>query len=110
MKLQIFALLFICFICIASGVQQLGQPAGKVLALGSLAAKNITNLTNISNQINITGNFSNQTQQNLSGLKTTLFQGNESVMETPSEASAQSDLSKRDLSSLGQDSGKHSSN
>lgn len=106
MKFQIFALLFICVICIASGTQQLGYPAGKVAALGSLAAKNITNLTNTTNLANITGNFSNQTQLNMSGLNASRFQANESAMETPSQASSQSDLTKYNLSSLGQNSDK----
>ena len=110
MKLQIFALLFICVICVASGTQQLGQPSGKVVALGSLASKNITNLTNITNLANITGNFSNQTHLDMSGLNASRLQANESAMETPSEASSKSDLSKYDLSSLGENSDKHNGN
>ena len=109
MKLQIYVLLSIFVICVASGVQLLDRPEGKVIAIGSIAAKHITNQTNMTNITNVTGNFSNQTHLNMSGLHASLFQPNvnESVMETPSEASSQSDLSKHDSSSLGNDSDKH---
>jgi len=101
MKLQIFALLFICVICVASGVQQLGRPEGKVITIG-----NITNKTNMTNLTNNTGNFSNQTNLNMSGLNASRPQanGNESVMETPSKAGSQPDLSRYDFSSLGKGS------
>ena len=61
---------------------------------------------------NETGNFSNKTNLNMSGLNATGLQvnGNESVMETPSQAGSQSDLSKYDLSSLGENSDKHNGN
>ena len=37
----------------ASGVEQLDRPEGKVIILGCLAAKNITNQTNIINLTNV---------------------------------------------------------
>jgi hypothetical protein len=84
---------------------QRDRPEGKVIAIGSIAAKNITNQANLTNITNVTGNFSNQTQLNMSGPHASLLQPNvnESVMETPTEASAQSDLSKFNSSSLGKD-------
>ena len=107
MKLLIYVLLSICVICLASGVQQLDRPEGKVIAIGSIAAKHIApNQTNLTNLTSIIGNFSNQTHLNMSGLNASLLQAgneNESVMETPSEENAQSPLNRDDLSSLGKD-------
>ena len=105
MKLQIFVLLAICLIFLASGVQQLDRPEGKVIAIGSIAAKHIPNQTNMTNLTNITGNFSNQSHLNMSGLHALLNQPivNESAMETPSEANSQSSLSRYGWSSLGKD-------
>jgi len=107
MKLWIYVLLSICVICLASGLQQLDRPEGKVIAIGSTAAKHIApNQTNLTNLTNIIGNFSNQTHLNMSGLNPSLLQANnenESVMESPSEANYQSPLSRSDWSSLGKD-------
>jgi hypothetical protein len=107
MKLQISVLLSICIICLASGVQQLDRPEGKVIAIGSIAANHIApNQTNLTNMTDIIGNFSNQTHLNISGLNESLLQAcyeNESVMETPSEENAQSQLNRYDWSSLGKD-------
>jgi len=108
MKLRIYVLLSICVvICLASGLQQLDRPEGKVIAIGSIAAKHIApNQTNLTNLTNIIGNFSNQTHLNMSGLNASLLQAdneNKSVMESPSEANYQSPLSRSDWSSLGKD-------
>jgi len=85
MKLLIFALISICVICVASGVQQLDRPEGKVIAIGNITAEDIANLTNMTN---ITGIFSNQTHLDLSEHNASIYQPNvnESVMETPTEA------------------------
>jgi hypothetical protein len=111
MRLLICVMLSIYIIGMASGVEQLDRPEGKVIVLGSIAAKNITNqtnvinLTNVTNQMNITKqmNITNQTQMNISGLQRPSSQAdvNESRMETPSQADFQPDLSRYDWSSLG---------
>ena len=73
----------------ASSLEQLSRPEGKVIILGSLAAKNITNQTIVINLKNVTKqtNLTNQTQMNISGLQRSFFQAdvNESRMETPSQ-------------------------
>jgi hypothetical protein len=89
----------------ASSVEQLSRPEGKAIILGSIAAKNMTNQTNIINLTNVTGqmNITNQTNMNASGLQRSFFQAgaNESMMETPSQANFQPALSRYDWSSLG---------
>ena len=104
-------MLFIFVIAMASSLEQLSRPEGKVIILGSIAAKNIThqtiviNLTNVTKQTNLT----NQTQMNISGLQRPFSQAdvNESRMETPSQADFQSALSRYEWSSLGKDNDKH---
>ena len=111
MRLLICVILFIFAIGMASNVEQLSRPDDKVIILGSIAAKNITNqtyiinLTNVTRQINITKqmNITNQTQMNVSGLQRSFFQAdvNESRMETPSQSDFQPPLGRYDWSSLG---------
>lgn len=105
MRLQICVMLFIFVIGMASSVEKLSRPERNVVILGSIAAKNITNQTNIINLENVTGqlNITNQTQMNVSGLQRSFFQAdaNESRMETPSQANFQPGLSRYDRSSLG---------
>ena len=105
MRLLIWAMFFIFAIGLASGVEQLSRPEGKVIILGSIAAKNITNQTNIINLTNATKqmNLTNQTRMNVSGLQRSLFQAdvNESRMETPSQSDFQPPLGRYDRSSLG---------
>lgn len=82
----------------------LSRPDGKVIILGSVAANNITNQTNIINLTNITRmNITDQTQMNISGLQRSFFQAdvNESRMETPSQSDFQPPLSRYDRCSLG---------
>lgn len=86
MKLLIFALISICIICVASGIQQLDRPEGKVIAISSITANDIGNLTNMTN---VTGIFPHQVSLDLSEHNASIYQpnvGNESVMETPTEA------------------------
>ena len=105
MRLLISVVFLIFVIGMASSVEQLSRPEGKVIILGSMAAKNITNQTNIINLTNVTGQMSitNQTQMNVSGLQRSFFQAdvNESRMETPSQSDFQPALSRYDWSSLG---------
>ena len=105
MRLLICVILFIFAIGMASSVEQLSRPDDKVIILGSIAAKNITNQTNIIDLANVTRqlNITNQTQMNFSGLQRSFFQAdvNESRMETPSQADFQPALSRYDWSSLG---------
>ena len=77
MRLLICVVLSICIIGMASGVKQLDRPEGKVIVLGSIAAKNITNQTNVINLTNVTKqmNITNQTQMNISGLQRPFFPG-----------------------------------
>jgi hypothetical protein len=113
MRLLIYVMLFIYVIGMASSVEQLSCPEGKVIVLGSIAAKNITNQTNIINLTNVTDqmqvNITNQTQMNISVLRRSINQANvnESRIETPSQADFQSALSRSDWSSLGKDNDKH---
>ena len=86
MKSLIFVLIFTLVICVASGIQQLDRPEGKVIAIGNITANNIGNLTNMTN---VTGIFPNQTHLDLSEHNASIYQpnvGNESVMETPTNA------------------------
>jgi hypothetical protein len=98
-------MLFIFVIGMASSVEQLSRPVGKVIILGSIAGQNITNQTEIINLTNVTRqmNITNQTQMNVSGLQRSFFQAdvNESRMETPSQSDFQPALSRYDWSSLG---------
>jgi hypothetical protein len=105
MRLLIWVVFFIFVIGVASSAEQLSRPEGKVIILGSIAAENITNQTNIINLTNATKqmNLTNQTQMNVSGLQRSLFQAdvNESRMETPSQSDFQPPLGRYDRSSLG---------
>ena len=105
MKLKICAMLFIFVIGMASCVEQLSRPEGKVLILGSIAGQNITNQTKIINLTNVTEkmNITNQTKMNVSGFQRSFFQAdvNESKMETPSQVDFQPALTRYDWSSLG---------
>jgi hypothetical protein len=105
MRLLIYVMLFIYVIGMASSVEQLSRPEGKVIVLGSIAAKNTTNQTNIINLTNVT----DQMQMNISVLQRSINQANvnESRIETPSQADFQSALSRSDWSSLGKDNDKH---
>jgi len=91
-------MLFIFVICMASSLEQLSRPEGKVIILGSIAAKNITNQTIVINLTNVTKqtNLTNQTQMNISGLQRSFFQAdvNESRMETPSQTDSQPALNR----------------
>jgi hypothetical protein len=105
MRLLICVVFLIFVIGMASSVEQLSRPEGKVIILGSIAGKNITNQTNIINLTNVTRqmNITNRTQMNVSGLQKSFFQAdvNESKMETPSQSDFQPALSRYDWSSLG---------
>jgi len=105
MRMLIYVMLFILVIVgMASSLEQLSRPEGKVIILDSIAAKNTTNQTNIINLTNVTKqmNITNQTQMNVSGLQRSFFQAdvNESRMETPSQTDFQPALSRYDRSSL----------
>jgi hypothetical protein len=94
-------------ISLASSVEQLDRHDGKVIILGSIATKNMTNQTIIVNLTNVTNqmqmNITNQMQMDLSGLQRSIFQAdvNESRMETPLQADSQPELSRYEWSSLG---------
>jgi uncharacterized protein (UPF0333 family) len=111
MRLLICVMLLIFVIVMASSVEQLSRSADKVIILGSIAAKSITNQTIVVNLTNVTKqtNLTNQTQMNISGLQRSFFQAdiNESRMETPSQVDFQPALSRYDWSSLGKDNDKH---
>jgi hypothetical protein len=105
MRSLIWVMSLTLVIGMASNVEQLSHHEGKVMVLGSIAAENITNQTNIGNLTNVTRqiNITNQTFMNISGLQRSFFQAdlNESKMETPSQADYQSALSRYERSSLG---------
>ncbi len=124
MRLLIWIMLLIFFICISSSAEQQSHQTGKVVVIGNLAAEKIKNVANATNVTiladisylkNITGqmNATNQTHSNMSGLNESLNQSdvNESRMDTPSQAISQSNsqlpLSRYDWSSLGKDNDKH---
>jgi hypothetical protein len=103
MRLLIWVMLLILVVGMASSVEQLSRPTGKGILIGSIAANNTTNQTNIIRLTNDTDNITNQTRMNMTGLQKSILPANvnESTMETPSQADSQSALSRYEWSSLG---------